>query len=289
MARLGFLGTGLMGAPMVRRLEDGGARLVIWNRDARKAAALRSPHVSIADTPQDVGAACDIAALCLTDAAAVETVLFGPNGVVAAGRSVLIVDFTSMAPAQAAAIGNRLAAHGCRYIDAPVSGGVAGAEAGTLVVMCGGEPADVEAAGPIFDAVAARVTHLGPVGAGQVAKLMNQHIVASSVLAMAEAFAFGRRAGIDVARVPEALAGGFADSRAFQLWGTRMAMGAWQPNVGALDTMLKDVRNAVSSMTDLGLASPLGHAVREIYEALSASGKGADDLGSISTYFEELR
>jgi 3-hydroxyisobutyrate dehydrogenase-like beta-hydroxyacid dehydrogenase len=286
MARIGFLGTGLMGDPMVRRLLAAGHEVHIWNRSAAKAERLRSVGAVVAESPRAVAANTEMIALCLTDAAAVEAVLFAEAGA-CARKGLNLLDFTSMSPPQCSGIANKLRAAGTEvYVDAPVSGGVAGATQGSLVVMCGGHAEHVTRFKPILDAVAARVTHMGATGAGQMAKLCNQHIVASSVIAMAEAIALARRSGVEVARLPQALEGGFADSRAFRLWGVRMATGSWEPNVGALDTMWKDVRNLSATMQSLGLELPLARAVQDIYADISAAGRGRDDLGSIASFFD---
>ncbi len=286
MARIGFIGTGLMGAPMAARLVLHGHTVHVWNRTVSKTKALQKAGAIVESTPRSVCEASELIAVCLTDAPAVEQVLFGGGGAAEARRPLTVVDFTSMSPDQSIEIADRLrSVCGARYVDAPVSGGVAGATEGTLVVMCGGDEQDIARAAPILEAVSCRVTHMGPNGAGQVAKLCNQHIVASSVIAMAEAVAFAQRAGIDVARLPEALAGGFADSKAFRLWGARMAAGSWTPNVGAVDTMWKDVRNVLLSMRSLGLSLPLAGAIEEVYAGISAAGRGRDDLGSLASYF----
>jgi len=288
MARIGFLGTGLMGAPMAMRLISAGHDVHVWNRSAEKAEPLRLAGAIVEATPQAVAAGTEMIGMCLTDAAAVEDVLFGDNGVCREGKPS-VVDFTSMSPFQSLKIAEQMQRAGAQaYVDAPVSGGVSGAANGTLVVMCGGMPDQVARFKPVFEAVASRVTHMGAVGAGQVAKLCNQHIVASSVIAMAEAVALARRIGIDVRRLPDALEGGFGDSKTFRLWGVRMAMGSWEPNVGALDTMWKDVRNVLATMQSSNMDAPLAHAVEAIYAKLSLSGRGRDDLGSIVSFFDSV-
>jgi 3-hydroxyisobutyrate dehydrogenase len=288
MARIGFLGTGLMGAPMAMRLIGAGHDVHVWNRSVEKAEPLRLAGAVVEATPQAVAAGTEMIAMCLTDAAAVEDVLFGDNGVCREEKTS-VVDFTSMNPFQSLKIAERMQRVGAQaYVDAPVSGGVSGAENGTLVVMCGGVPDQIARFEPVFKAVASRVTHMGGVGAGQVAKLCNQHIVASTIIAMAEAVALARRIGIDVRRLPDALEGGLADSKTFRLWGVRMAMGSWEPNVGALDTMWKDVRNVLATMQSSNMDAPLAHAVEAIYAKLSLSGRGRDDLGSIVSFFDSI-
>jgi 3-hydroxyisobutyrate dehydrogenase-like beta-hydroxyacid dehydrogenase len=290
MARIGFIGTGLMGAPMVRRLLANGHRVTVWNRSSQKTLPLLEDGASTAESPRALAESNELLALCLTDGPAVAQVIFGREGVAEAQEAPTIIDFTSMMPAQNADVADRLRSAGNRhYVDAPVSGGVAGAIAGSLTIMCGGAADDIVRLKPILDAVALRVTHLGKVGSGQVAKLCNQHICAASVIAMAEGIAFARHYGMDVSQLPAALAGGFADSKAWQLWGGRMATGEWEPNVGPVDTMLKDVRNVAAAMQESGLRSPLASAVQRIYQSISEGGRGGDDLGSIESFFSSPR
>lgn len=177
--RLGYLGLGLMGTPMSRRLLDAGYQVSVWNRSEGKVAPLVEAGARRAATPRDVMANSDIAFMCVTDAAAVEEVIFGPEGLSAApGAGKLVVDFSSIHPDAARDLATRLrATNGAGWIDAPVSGGTKGAEEGTLAIMAGGEAADIEPARPYVLAMARRFTHMGPTGAGQTTKLCNQVIV----------------------------------------------------------------------------------------------------------------
>jgi 3-hydroxyisobutyrate dehydrogenase len=212
--RLGYLGLGMMGFPMARRLLNAGHDVTVWNRSSGKAAALVEAGAKAASHPRDVAATASIIFMCLTDAAAVEAVLFGANGVATvSGQGKLVVDFSSIHPEAARAIAARLkAANGIGWIDAPVSGGTMGAEEGTLAVMAGGDATDIERVRPYVLTMARRLTHMGPTGAGQTTKLCNQVIVGCAMAVLAEATRLAVNAGIDAKRLPEALAGGFADS-----------------------------------------------------------------------------
>ncbi|HMH71694.1 MAG TPA: NAD(P)-dependent oxidoreductase, partial [Bradyrhizobium sp.] len=212
--KLGYLGLGMMGFPMTRRLVSAGHDVTVWNRSPGKAAALVAAGAKAALHPSDVAATASILFMCLTDAAAVEKVVFGPDGLATAtGSGKLVVDFSSIHPDAARAIAARLKlANGMGWIDAPVSGGTIGAEEGTLAVMAGGDAADIERARPYVLAMARRFTHMGPTGAGQTTKLCNQVIVGCAMAVLAEATRLAVNAGIDARRLPEALAGGFADS-----------------------------------------------------------------------------
>jgi 3-hydroxyisobutyrate dehydrogenase/2-hydroxy-3-oxopropionate reductase len=222
-----------------------------------------------------------LVALCLTDAAAIEEVVFGAEGIAQAGRpagaqSRLVIDFSTIGPDASRNFAARLArASGDRWLDSPVSGGVRGAAAGTLIVFCGGAPEDVVRASPILRAVAQRAKRVGEVGAGQSVKLCNQLIVATTLLAIADSIALGRECGLDVAALPAMLAGGFADSPLLRLFGPRMATGQTEPPTGTIGTMLKDV-DAIALMAEqAGVSTPLLKDVRKIYRA---RGHANDDL-----------
>ena len=177
--KLGYLGLGMMGFPMTRRLINAGYDVTVWNRSPGKAKALIEAGARLAPQPRDVAATADIIFMCLTDAAAVDEVVFGPGGLATVtGRGKLVVDFSSIHPDAARSIAARLkTANGIGWIDAPVSGGTKGAEEGTLAVMAGGNAADIEKVRPYILAMARRLTHMGPPGAGQTTKLCNQVVV----------------------------------------------------------------------------------------------------------------
>jgi 3-hydroxyisobutyrate dehydrogenase len=279
--RLGYLGLGLMGAPMTRRLLQAGHQVTAWNRSTDKVARLVQAGAKGATTPQEVAAGAGIIFMCVTDATAVEEVVFGPGGLAGApGAGRLIVDFSSIHPEAARDIASRLKAeNGMNWIDAPVSGGAKGAEEGTLAVMAGGDAADVERARPYVLAMARRFTHMGPLGAGQTTKLCNQVIVGCAMAVLAEATRLAVNAGIDAARLPEALAGGFADSIPLQLFVPRMVQGIHSPPLGHIATMLKDLDTiadvAQTTSTPVPTASLAGQLFRL---AKAARGAEADAL-----------
>jgi 3-hydroxyisobutyrate dehydrogenase/2-hydroxy-3-oxopropionate reductase len=272
-----FLGTGLMGAPMVRRLLGGGCAVRVWNRSPGKALALCADGAAVAGSAAAAVAGVAVVCLCLTDGDAVEQVLFGADGIAGAlAADATLVDFSTIGPGATRALAARLAAvrPGVRWIDAPVSGGVAGAETGELVVLCGGEAAAVDALRPLLAHLARRVCHLGPAGSGQAAKLCNQSIVASTVVAIAEALALGREQGLDIAALPAALAGGWADSLPLQIIGSRMAAGVSEPAIVSLGTYVKDLALVLGGVPgDAGLA---GRAAEVFGGAASRAGAGAD-------------
>jgi len=279
--KLGYLGLGLMGFPMTRRLLNAGYEVTIWNRSPGKVAGLFDAGAKPANNPRDVAATATIIFMCVTDAAAVEEVVFGPDGLAASpGVGKLVVDFSSIHPDSARAIAARLkAANGMGWVDAPVSGGTKGAEEGTLAVMTGGDAADIERVRPYVLAMARRLTHMGPTGAGQTTKLCNQVIVGCAMAVLAEATRLATNAGIDAGRLPEALAGGFADSIPLQLFVPRMVQGIHSPPLGHIATMLKDLDTAADVARNTSSPVPMAALAGQLFRlAKAARGAHADAL-----------
>ncbi|MGB6009005.1 NAD(P)-dependent oxidoreductase [Castellaniella sp.] len=283
---IGFCGLGRMGAPMVRRLLQAGHQVSVWNRSPDPALQLAAEGARVCATPQALGEACSWVALCLFDAAAVESVVFGPNGLARAASLTVLIDHSSIAPDRTREFADRLRqANGAVWLDAPVSGGTGGAAAGTLAVMAGG-PADVCAqVTPVLQAYAQRVTHMGPVGAGQVTKLCNQTIVAATIAAIAEAVALARDAGVDADRLPQALAGGWADSTLLQMFVPRMTRAAPPPQA-SLDTMLKDLDTVAALAQAQGTPIPVAAAAVQAYRLSSRQGRGAADTSQLIRLYD---
>jgi 3-hydroxyisobutyrate dehydrogenase len=279
--KLGYLGLGMMGFPMTRRLIQAGYDVTVWNRSPGKATALVEAGAKLASHPRDVAAAANIIFMCLTDAAAVDEVVFGPDGLAnAAGHGKFVVDFSSIHPDAARAIAARLrGANGMGWIDAPVSGGSKGAEEGTLAVMAGGDAADIEKVRPYVLAMARRLTHMGPTGAGQTTKLCNQVIVGCAMAVLAEATRLAVNAGIDANRLPEALSGGFADSIPLQLFVPRMVQGIHSPPLGHIATMLKDLDTVIDVARSTSSPVPMSALAAQLFRlAKAARGEDADAL-----------
>ncbi len=279
--KLGYLGLGLMGLPMSLRLLKAGHDVSVWNRSASKAAPLVQAGARPAANPREVANATSIIFMCVTDAHAVEDVVFGHEGLAAApGEGKLVVDFSSIHPDAARAVAARLkAANGMGWIDAPVSGGTKGAEEGTLAVMAGGDAADIERVRPYVLAMARRLTHMGPTGAGQTTKLCNQVIVGCAMAVLAEATRLATNAGIDAGRLPEALAGGFADSIPLQLFVPRMVQGIHSPPLGHIATMLKDLDTVVEVARDTSSPVPMASLAAQLFRmAKTLRGEDADAL-----------
>jgi len=278
---LAFCGLGLMGAPMVRRLLAAGHAVRVWNRSPAKVEPLRAAGAIAAATPAEAAQGADGVLMCLFDADAAEAVVFGPDGVAQAGGLRWIADHSSIHPQRTREFAQRLlAACDADWLDAPVSGGVGGVEAGTLAIMVGGAERHLAPAFAAMRAYGANITHMGTSGAGQATKLCNQTLVATAVVALAEAIGFAERNGIAIDRLAPALAGGWADSKPLQVFAPRMAQA--QPQIiGALSTMLKDIDTVAAVAKDSGAPMPLTGTVQQILRMAEAMGLGAAELSAV--------
>lgn len=269
--RVAVLGTGIMGAPMARNLAEGGFDVVVWNRTAAKAQALRDVAEIAPSAAEAVGAA-DLVITMLEQGPAVTSVLFGDDegggagAAAAAGPGTLFVDMSSIEPDRARAHAERLSGLDCAGVDAPVSGGEAGAIEGRLAIMMGGAEADCARARPALSPLG-RPLRVGGPGAGQAAKLANQTIVGVTIGAVAEALALAEAEGCDPAAVRAALQGGFADSRILEVHGRRMIEGDYAPG-GPSRLQRKDLDNALRSAAAHGLALPLTAQAAAAYAEL---------------------
>ncbi|MFA8389957.1 NAD(P)-dependent oxidoreductase [Burkholderia ubonensis] len=280
---VGFCGPGLMGAPMIRHLLAAGHRVGVWNRTRAKSEALAADGARVVDTPRALAEQVETVLLCVLDARAVGDVVFGPDGLLsgdaAARRVRRIVDHSSISPGVTRDYAKRAADLGVGWVDAPVSGGVPGAQAGTLAVMAGGRAEDLDAVRPLIDAYAARITHMGDAGAGQTAKLCNQAIVTATVTAIAEAVGLAQASGIDAARLAQALAGGWADSVLLQTFVPRMTSGGHTP-IGALSTFQKDVDTIADAARDTGAVMPVSATVQQVLRLGAAMGLADADFAA---------
>ena len=280
---LGFVGLGLMGAPMTGRLLSAGYDVSVWNRTRAKIEPLLEQGATEASGPAELTAKSEFILMCLTDADAAEVVVFGESGMAeAADDNKLLVDFSSMRPDRARDMAERLrTGTGMGWIDAPVSGGVKGAEEGTLAILAGGAAEDIDRVRPVLAHLSQRVTHMGPSGAGQVTKLCNQVIVGSAIATIAEAVRLAEASGVDAKMLSQALAGGFADSIPLQIFAPRFAMRTTEPLLGHVYTMLKDLDAA----SDLGAANlaplPMASTAAELLRRAAANGHAEEDIGMI--------
>lgn len=273
--KLTVLGIGHMGLPMARRLLDAGHELHAWNRTRSRAEPLAAHGATVHDSAAAAAAAGDLVISMLENGPIVASVLFEQGAAAAMRPSTLFVDMASIKPAEARAHAERLASRNVAHLDAPVSGGTVGAEAGTLAIMAGGEAADFERARPVFE-VLGRATHVGPHGAGQLAKLANQMIVGITIGAVAEALLLCERGGADPAKVREAIGGGFAESRILQLHGERMVQRDFAQRA-AMTVQLKDLRNALDTAQAMDFQAPITAALEQLYADGVAHGDGELD------------
>ncbi|GGH63362.1 2-hydroxy-3-oxopropionate reductase [Comamonas phosphati] len=283
--KIAVLGTGMMGLPMARRLARAGHEVHAWNRTRAKAEPLAVNGATIHDNAADAVRGVDFAVSLLENGAIVGDVLFSQGVAEAMPKGSLFIDMASIQPREAREHADKLRALGVQHLDAPVSGGTLGAEAGTLAIMAGGEEADFARARPVFAALG-RATRVGPHGAGQLAKLANQMIVGITIGAVAEALLLAERGGADPAKVREAIAGGFADSRILQVHGERMVQRDFAPR-GRMTVQLKDMRNAMATARELGFQAP----ITELFERLYADGvdHGLADLDQAGLFVELAR
>nr|WP_279617192.1 NAD(P)-dependent oxidoreductase [Streptomyces regalis] len=262
---VGFIGLGLQGTPIARRLVNAGHPVTVWNRTPAKTEPLLAEGAHEATSPAEVMEASDVVILCVTDAAAVEEVTFGPAGLAStATPGKLVVDHSSIRPQTARDLANRLATEsGASWVDAPVSGGVAGATAGTLTIMAGGAQTDFDRADTLFAAYARRRTLIGPVGSGQTVKLCNQIIVATTSWGLAEATQVAAAAGLDPARLPEYLEGGLADSPLLRAYQPHMVAGH-DTSLASIENLIKDLDSALDLARKTNCPVPLVAQVTEL-------------------------
>jgi 2-hydroxy-3-oxopropionate reductase len=270
--KIAVLGIGMMGLPMARRLCQAGHEVHVWNRTRARARPLADDGAQVHDTAAQAVAGVDIVISLLENGPVVEDVLFAQGAAAAMRDGSLFIDMASIQPSEARDHAARLGERGIAHLDAPVSGGTVGAEAGTLAIMAGGKPADFERARAVFSALG-RATHVGPHGAGQLAKLANQMIVGITIGAVAEALLLAAKGGADMARVREAIGGGFADSRILQLHGQRMLERDFAPR-GRMTVQLKDLRNALATAAEIGFDAPITGLFEQLYAESVAHGLG---------------
>ncbi|MFL1406981.1 NAD(P)-dependent oxidoreductase [Marinobacter sp. M1N3S26] len=282
---IAFLGIGLMGAPMTRNLLDAGFPMTLWNRTASKCEPFRE-QAGIAASPAEAVADADIVITMLENGDVVDDVLIRQGAMDALKAGAVLVDMSSVQPSLARRHGSLAAERGAGYLDAPVSGGTRGAEAGTLSIMAGGITTDLEKAAPALSALG-KVTHIGPVGAGQLAKLANQAIVGVTIGAVSEALLLAARGGADPEAVREALMGGFAGSRILEQHGQRMIDRDFAPGAPAR-IQLKDLCMILDEARAEGLTLPLAQQAHNGYLSLVANGHADVDHSGLLLELEHV-
>jgi 3-hydroxyisobutyrate dehydrogenase-like beta-hydroxyacid dehydrogenase len=283
--RVAFLGTGMMGAPMARRLLAAGHAVTAWNRTSARAEPLRAHGAIIASSAAAAVADAELVITMLENGTVVERVLLDPPLLRSLSPAAVVVDMSSIAPAEARAHSARLRDRDVDHVDAPVSGGTLGAEAGTLAIMAGGDEAVIERVRPALEAMG-RVTRVGPAGSGQLVKLANQVIVGITVGAVAEALLLVERGGGDPERAIDAMLGGFATSRVLEVHGRRMVARDFAKR-GAIAVQLKDLRNSLTTAGSVGLELPITRLLTALNQELVARGGGDLDQAALFLRLEQ--
>jgi 3-hydroxyisobutyrate dehydrogenase len=279
--KVAFIGLGIMGAPMARNLLKAGFDLTVHNRTRSKEEPLAAGGAHRAETPADAAKGADVVVTVVSDTPDVEAVLFGDDGVSDGARpGAVVVDMSTISPDATKAFGERLEKSGVRFVDAPVSGGSEGAEKGTLTIMCGGGAADVERVRPVLEALGSKVTHIGPLGSGQLTKAVNQIIIGGYFLAVAEGMVFGTKAGLDMDRVLEAISAGMARSAVLEMRAPNMLRDSY-PLGFKLALHLKDLGIALEAAEANGVDLPLASMVRELEQGLVAE-RGDEDVSVLA-------
>ena len=289
---VGVIGLGLMGRPMATNLLRRGYALVVHSRSPAPVDALVAAGAERASTPAEVARRASRIITMVPDSPDVERVLEGPNGVgvfSAMQRGTILIDCSSIAPTVARRLAARAQELGATMLDAPVSGGEIGAISASLSIMVGGDAGAFAAAKPILDAMGNpdRVIHIGQSGAGQICKVCNQMVIGGALAAVSEAFALARKAGVDPAKVREALLGGFAASRVLEVHGERMLQGNYKPGFRA-ELYLKDMRIAGETLAAHEAPAPVSNAVQQLITALVAGGHGKEDYSALATVVFQL-
>jgi 2-hydroxy-3-oxopropionate reductase len=284
---VGFIGLGVMGRPMARNLLKRGFRLVVHSRSRGPVDELVSEGADAAASSAEVARRARRIITMLPDSPDVSAVMEGSDGVFNALQpGTILIDCSSIAPATARRLAERAASLGASMLDAPVSGGEIGAINATLSIMAGGDAAIFAEARPIFEAMGnpERIVHIGPSGSGQICKVCNQLVIGGALAAVGEAFGLARRAGIDAAKVREALLGGFAASRVLEVHGERILQSNYKPGFRAA-LYQKDMRIAAETLAEHHTRAPITTAVKQLVDALVAEGRGDEDYSAVATMF----
>jgi len=285
---IGFIGLGRMGKPMARNLLAAGRRLVVHNRSREAVGELVAAGATAAASPREVAAAAGAVITMLPDSPDVEAVLRGPDGVFAgAAKGTLLIDMSTISPVVARRLAQEARAIGCEMLDAPVSGGTAGARDAALSIMVGGSDAALARARPILEVLGKTITHVGGPGAGQVCKACNQIVVALTIEAVGEALVLARKAGVDPAKVREALLGGFAQSRILDVHGRRALERNFTAGFKAR-LQLKDLAIALEAGREYGAVMPATAVVADLYKSVCAAGDAEADHSVLMAHVARL-
>jgi len=285
---LGFIGLGIMGGAMAANLLKAGFDLTVWNRTPSRITPLVQAGAAVGDSPADVAARSSIVITCVSDTSDVQEVILGPQGVAKGARpGALVIDCSTISPQATRAIAARLNEGGVHLLDAPVSGGSEGAAKGTLSIMVGGDAAQMERARPVLQAMGKTITHVGPQGAGQMVKLVNQVLVVVTMQAVAEALLLAQAGGLDLEQTLAAVSGGAAGSWMLSNRGPQVIHRDWRPGF-TIDLQQKDLRLVLETADQLGIPVPATALVFQFYRTLQQQGLGGDGNHALAKALEHL-
>lgn len=285
---IGFIGLGVMGLPMARNLRRAGYELLVHNLTPRKAEVLARDGARVAGSPREVAESCHTVITVLPDSADVEQVVAGPSGLMDGLRTgALVVDMSTISPRLTRRLAACLVEMGASMLDAPVSGGDVGATRGTLTIMVGGETADFARARPLFEVMGENIVHVGPIGAGQVAKAANQVVVGLTIAAVAEALALGVRGGVPAETLLDVLGTGLAGNRVMELKREKLLSGVFEPGFRA-ELHHKDLGIALAEGRESGAALPVTALVDQLFGVMARKGWGKEDHSALVRLIEAL-
>ena len=285
MAKVGFIGLGIMGVPMALNLQNGGHTLFV-NDHKGTSPELTAGGATVCATGADVAKQADIIIIMVPDTPHVEAVLFSENGVASGiSKGKIVVDMSSISPIATKEFASKINALGAEYLDAPVSGGEVGAKAATLTIMVGGSEAAFSTVKPLFELMGKNITLVGGNGDGQTTKVANQIIVALNIQAVSEALLFASKAGADPAKVRQALMGGFANSRILEVHGERMVKRTFNPGF-RIELHQKDLNLALQGAKSMGISLPNTAATQELMNCCAANGLSGMDHSALCRAIE---
>ena len=283
-----FIGMGTMGAPMAMNILNAGYDVVVHNRHRDRETPLAEKGASRAASPAEAAETADIVIVCVSDTPDVEAIVMGDHGIIRSAKTgTLVVDMSTISPSATRKMAAALAEKGIRMIDAPVSGGSEGAVNGTLAIMVGGDPEDVETARPVLASMGETITHVGPIGSGQVTKAINQVVLAATYLGVAEGMTLGLKAGLDMEKVVPAIAGGAAGSWVLDNRSAFMVKNNY-PLGFRVRLHAKDLKIALEAARELGVALPVSALVDQIESGLIGRGFGDEDVSAMARTIREM-
>ena len=285
---IGFIGLGIMGKPMARNLIKAGYQLVVHNRSRGVVEELSKERAQTATSPREVAARSEVVITMLPDSPDVELVYAGEQGILAGAKEGrLLIDMSSISPIVARKLAQQAEKQGCDMLDAPVSGGEAGAISGALSIMIGGKALAVERAMPIFQVLGKNIVHVGDAGAGQVTKAANQMVVGTTIAIVSEALVLAAKAGVDPAKVRQALLGGFAQSKILEAHGQKMLERNFKPGF-RIRLHEKDMKIALGTGAEYGVPLMVTSEVAQMMTAMRSMGNGDLDHSALVTFIEQL-